>query len=297
MLSLESSCHPERRHETKSVRACAVLASITITALMACGPTPQSSQQQTEQQTDLLSLKGCGNGICSGKETCDTCPRDCGVCPPPGCGDGACNGTETCDTCNADCGACPSACGDLICNGTETCDTCNADCGGCPAVCGDGTCNGTETCSSCPDDCGACPPPPTCGNGSFDPGEYCDDGNIANGDGCSATCSIEQGWTCSGAPSTCTSTTTFTIGGTLTGLEAGETVVLVMDINDALEFLMLNANGSFTFSSYFAAGAWFVYFVNVDTQPSGQECTVANGYGVIWDADATNVDVTCATAP
>lgn len=35
----------------------------------------------------------------------------------------------------------------------------------------------------------------------------CDDGNLVNGDGCSSTCQIESGWTCSGGnsfgPDTC----------------------------------------------------------------------------------------------
>ncbi len=43
-----------------------------------------------------------------------------------------------------------------------------------------------------------------CGNGILDPGEDCDDGNSLDGDGCSATCSIESGWSCSGQPSSCT---------------------------------------------------------------------------------------------
>lgn len=42
-----------------------------------------------------------------------------------------------------------------------------------------------------------------CGNGVINPGETCDDVNKANGDGCSSTCQVEQGWTCNGAPSVC----------------------------------------------------------------------------------------------
>jgi cysteine-rich repeat protein len=44
---------------------------------------------------------------------------------------------------------------------------------------------------------------PTCGNGRFDPGEQCDDGNIFSGDGCSAQCTIESCFTCVGQPSIC----------------------------------------------------------------------------------------------
>ena len=48
------------------------------------------------------------------------------------CGDGQCSGGETCSSCQADCGECPT-CGDTVCNGTETCVTCPGDCGTCPA--------------------------------------------------------------------------------------------------------------------------------------------------------------------
>ena len=44
-----------------------------------------------------------------------------------------------------------------------------------------------------------------CGDGVVDPGEACDDGNSAGGDGCSPACNVEPGWTCTGtAPSKCT---------------------------------------------------------------------------------------------
>ncbi|MBK6577725.1 MAG: DUF4215 domain-containing protein [Sandaracinaceae bacterium] len=42
-----------------------------------------------------------------------------------------------------------------------------------------------------------------CGNGVIQSGESCDDGNRANGDGCSDTCTIENGYSCIGAPSDC----------------------------------------------------------------------------------------------
>jgi cysteine-rich repeat protein len=43
----------------------------------------------------------------------------------------------------------------------------------------------------------------TCGNGTIEPTEACDDGNVAAGDGCSATCAVEAGFSCSGSPSSC----------------------------------------------------------------------------------------------
>jgi cysteine-rich repeat protein len=53
---------------------------------------------------------------------------------------------------------------------------------------------------------------PRCGNGAIETSwlpsgtsstEACDDGNTTAGDGCSATCTIESGYSCSGAPSMC----------------------------------------------------------------------------------------------
>jgi cysteine-rich repeat protein len=44
----------------------------------------------------------------------------------------------------------------------------------------------------------------TCGNGTIEFGESCDDHNTATGDGCDDTCHVETGYTCTGAPSVCT---------------------------------------------------------------------------------------------
>ncbi len=56
------------------------------------------------------------------------------------------------------------------------------------------------------DQCGTYPLTETgtrCGSGTIDPTEECDDGNLKDGDGCSATCHVEQCWSCTGEPSTC----------------------------------------------------------------------------------------------
>ncbi len=42
-----------------------------------------------------------------------------------------------------------------------------------------------------------------CGDAFVWPTEGCDDGNATAGDGCSLTCTVEVGWTCSGSPSQC----------------------------------------------------------------------------------------------
>lgn len=44
----------------------------------------------------------------------------------------------------------------------------------------------------------------TCGDGFILGLEACDDGNDDDGDGCSALCAVEAGWTCNGEPTTCT---------------------------------------------------------------------------------------------
>ncbi len=51
-----------------------------------------------------------------------------------------------------------------------------------------------------------CGDPAVCGDGAVAGTEACDDGNLADGDGCSATCTVETGWACSGAPSACDTT-------------------------------------------------------------------------------------------
>jgi cysteine-rich repeat protein len=45
---------------------------------------------------------------------------------------------------------------------------------------------------------------PECADGIVQTEEGCDDGGVADGDGCSALCRTEPGWTCTGEPSVCT---------------------------------------------------------------------------------------------
>ncbi len=47
------------------------------------------------------------------------------------------------------------------------------------------------------------PSTPICGNGNVEGTEACDDGNTKSGDGCSGSCTVENGWECSGSPSSC----------------------------------------------------------------------------------------------
>jgi hypothetical protein len=112
----------------------------------------------------------------------------------------------------------------------------------------------------------------------------------------SETCTVTNGsGTMSAADVTNVSVTctvdTFTVGGTLTGLAAGENVVLQ---NNGADDQVLAADGSFTFSPL-ADGT--DYAVTVATQPTGQTCSVSNGGGTLAGADVTNVAVDCVDNP
>ena len=87
-----------------------------------------------------------------------------------------------------------------------------------------------------------------------------------------------------------TNPVTATIGGTLSGLANGASVILQNNGGDALT---LTANGPFTFKTA-VTGPTDAYAVTVNTQPAtpNQICTVANGSGTAT-ANVTNVAVTC----
>lgn len=148
-----------------------------------------------------------GTEVCDGQEGCDTdcTPLEHWVCAEDNAQVVVCE-TEPGWTCEAgDPTDCKTTCGDGITADVETCDDGNTDAGdGCSATCTveDGyTCTGTP--SVCTDD--SVPPPvPVCGDAKVDTGEACDDGNTTAGDGCSATCTVESGWACTGNPSVCT---------------------------------------------------------------------------------------------
>ena len=98
-----------------------------------------------------------------------------------------------------------SACGDGFVNDPgEVCDDGNLSTGdGCNAACllevGE-PCTDDTDCASNLCNMAAmppvCAPPVGCGNGLFEAGEGCDDGNNMNGDGCAAACEIEDGNPC-----------------------------------------------------------------------------------------------------
>jgi len=89
---------------------------------------------------------------------------------------------------------------------------------------------------------------------------------------------------------TCTNNT-FTVGGTVTGLSVGKTLVLHLGADFASSDHTVTADGAFTFPVTLVDNAEFI--VEVFTQPAGQTCSVANGTGDIAGASVTNVAVTC----
>ena len=182
-----------------------------------------------------VSTVTCGDGFLSSVETCDDantvdgdgCSADCLTietgwqCRAPGkaciplCGDQMLTGGENCDDGNAVSGdGCTSTCltePGWSCTGT----TCTQ------AVCGNGVQETGENCdlgeqnglfygdgTGCSKTCTQepnCRPNGTtqacstaCGDGNKDDldGETCDDGNAVDGDGCSSTCQLEEGFTC-----------------------------------------------------------------------------------------------------
>jgi len=96
-----------------------------------------------------------------------------------------------------------------------------------------------------------------------------------------------------------TSPSQFSLGGTVTGLAAGNTLVLV-NADGAVggtvgglsggNSLVVTANGAFIFGVPLAAGS--PYAVTIPTQPAGQTCVVSGGTGTVTSA-VTSVQVNC----
>ncbi len=81
-----------------------------------------------------------------------------------------------------------------------------------------------------------------------------------------------------------------TIGGTVSGLVAGRTVVLR---NNGGDDLAVGTNGAFAFATPVVAGS--TYSVSVLTQPTGQACSVGNASGTAAAVNIANITVTCVT--
>lgn len=81
---------------------------------------------------------------------------------------------------------------------------------------------------------------------------------------------------------------TYTIGGTVSGLMSGKSLVLQ---NNGGNDITVTTEGSFTFAAQSKTGA--VYNVTVATAPANQSCTVINGSGFVGQAAVTNISIVC----
>ncbi len=88
----------------------------------------------------------------------------------------------------------------------------------------------------------------------------------------------------------CGSTISESIGGTVTGLSGGTTVVLV---NNGVDPVTVSANGTFTFSTEVGSGS--SYNVTVQDNPTGETCTVGSGTGTVSSTigAVTSITVAC----
>ena len=154
----------------------------------------------------------CGNGVLDPGEECDDGVND----SASGC-NAFCDIVEgySCDGELGEPSVCGVTCGDGVILGDETCDDGNTNDGdGCSS-----TCRIEEgfACTGQPSVCDLVPDPnaPRCGDRNIDEGEECDDGNTNDGDGCSSTCQVEDGFTCVDGPflSVCTPDDTFVVAG------------------------------------------------------------------------------------
>ncbi|MDC3961666.1 DUF4215 domain-containing protein [Polyangium jinanense] len=155
-----------------------------------------------------------GAETCSDKHTCDPGPNaadgttcgaskicNAGVCVDDICGDGFVSPSEECDdgnTADGDgCDTCKFSCVSddptRDCSGLDPCvaTACDEATHTCGNPVGDGqVCAMASVCVN-----GACAPI-VCGDGIVHPGEECDDGNVVDGDGCQADCTLPSASVC-----------------------------------------------------------------------------------------------------
>ena len=173
----------------------------------------------TEPQVPCDDDNACTTGdTCDGLGSCVSTPFDCddeNPCTDDSCTDAegeplcehtnntaACDDGDPCQTDDVcDKGSCTAGATLKDCDDSNECtfDACQAGTGNClhtvGPVNGDACAGGTGTC-----DDGTCH---VCGDGTISGPEGCDDGNADKLDGCGSSCQIEEGYTCSGAPSAC----------------------------------------------------------------------------------------------
>jgi hypothetical protein len=83
---------------------------------------------------------------------------------------------------------------------------------------------------------------------------------------------------------------TYAVGGTISGLAPGNS--LVID-NDGADAMTLDRNGTFVFPARMIEGATYAVAVRVPPTSPDQACLVENGRGTVLGADVTDVTITC----
>jgi hypothetical protein len=102
-------------------------------------------------------------------------------------------------------------------------------------------------------------------------------------------CSDDDG---GGSPPPPPPASTFTVGGTVSGLSSGAKVTLQ---NNGGDSLTISANGAFTFTTPMAGGA--TYAVTVATQPTGESCKATSASGTVGSSNVTSVAIACTATP
>ena len=85
-------------------------------------------------------------------------------------------------------------------------------------------------------------------------------------------------------------TNSYTVGGTLSGLGAGNSITLR---NSGGDDLVVNSDGSFAFATGVTDGGGYAVTIFVQPTSPDQTCAVTNDTGTIAGADVTDVTVTC----
>jgi len=95
----------------------------------------------------------------------------------------------------------------------------------------------------------------------------------------------------SGSSSQPVTPATYSVGGTVTGLQSGEQITIE---NNAANPTVISANAAFTFSAPISSGG--TYAISISQQPVTQTCTVTNGSMTNVTANVSNIAINCATA-
>lgn len=91
-------------------------------------------------------------------------------------------------------------------------------------------------------------------------------------------------------PTPTPATVTYTIGGTVSGLNGSLTIK-----NNAADELVINSSGQFTFATPVTQGGQ--YNVTITTQPSTQTCVLSDYFGTNVTANITTVSIGCTDNP